>query len=161
MSDVNEVRLIGRLGRDPEIRYTQSGDPVANFSLATSERWNKDGQQHERTEWHRVEVFGKTAEIVRDYCAKGSQIHVAGSIRYEEWNDASLKPAVTFHAISPSVDKRNKYLSGSTFRDKTRGRGEPHPRGTFSYHSVALLADTRILSSDRGSGQGIGRFRRP
>jgi len=85
---LNKVMLIGNLGRDPEMRYTQSGDPIANFSLATSERWtDKSGQRQERTEWHRVEVFGKQAQVVRDYCSKGRQIYVEGSIRYDEWTD--------------------------------------------------------------------------
>jgi single-strand DNA-binding protein len=85
---VNKVILIGNLGRDPEMRYTQSGDPIANFSLATSEKWtDKSGQRQERTEWHRVEVFGKQAQVVRDYCSKGRQLYVEGSIRYDEWTD--------------------------------------------------------------------------
>ena len=72
MASVNRVILIGNLGRDPEIRYTQAGEPIANFSLATTEKWTgKDGNKQERTEWHRVEVFGKTAQVVRDYCQKG------------------------------------------------------------------------------------------
>ena len=88
MASLNKVILIGNLGRDPEIRYTQSGEPIANFSLATSESWNdKSGQKQERTEWHRVEVFGKTAQIVRDYLTKGRQVYLEGQIRYEEWTD--------------------------------------------------------------------------
>jgi len=88
MASVNKVILIGNLGKDPEIRYMQSGDPVANFSLATSEQWtDKSGQKQERTEWHRVEVFGKTAQVVRDYCSKGKQVYIEGSIRYDEWTD--------------------------------------------------------------------------
>jgi single-strand DNA-binding protein len=88
MASVNKVILIGNLGKDPEVRYMQSGEPVANFSLATSEQWtDKSGQKQERTEWHRVEVFGKTAQVVRDYCQKGRQVYVEGSIRYDEWTD--------------------------------------------------------------------------
>lgn len=88
MASVNKVILIGNLGKDPEVRYMQSGDPVANFSLATSEQWtDRSGQKQERTEWHRVEVFGKTAQVVRDYCSKGKQVYVEGSIRYDEWTD--------------------------------------------------------------------------
>ena len=88
MASLNKVILIGNLGKDPEIRYTQSGEPIANFSLATSERWtDKSGQKQERTEWHRVEVFGKTAQIVRDYCTKGKQVYIEGSIKYDEWTD--------------------------------------------------------------------------
>lgn len=88
MSSVNSVTLLGNLGKDPEIRYTQGGEPIASFSLATSEKWTgKDGNVQERTEWHRVEVFGKTAQVVRDYCKKGKQVFIHGSIRYEEWAD--------------------------------------------------------------------------
>ena len=88
MASVNRVILIGNLGRDPEMRYTQGGEPIANFSLATSESWtDKTGNKQERTEWHKVEVFGKVAQVVRDYCAKGKQIYLEGSIRYDEWTD--------------------------------------------------------------------------
>lgn len=88
MASLNKVILIGNLGRDPEMRYTQTGEPIANFTLATSENWtDKTGQRQERTEWHRVEVFGKTAEIVSKYCQKGKQVYIEGSIRYEEWTD--------------------------------------------------------------------------
>ena len=88
MASVNRVILIGNLGRDPEIRYTQAGEPIANFSLATTEKWTgKDGNKQERTEWHRVEVFGKTAQVVRDYCQKGKQVYIEGSIHYDEWTD--------------------------------------------------------------------------
>ena len=88
MASVNKVVLIGNLGKDPEIRYTQAGEPIANFSLATNESWtDKSGQKQERTEWHRVEVFGKPAQVVRDYLTKGRQVYLEGSIRYDEWTD--------------------------------------------------------------------------
>lgn len=88
MASVNKVILIGNVGRDPEIRFTQAGEPIANFTLATNEVWNdKSGQKQERTEWHRVEVFGKTAQVVRDYVTKGRPVYIEGSIRYEEWTD--------------------------------------------------------------------------
>jgi len=89
MASVNKVILIGNLGRDPEIRYTQGGEPIANFSLATNESWTdkKTGQRQERTEWHRCEVFGKQAQVVRDYCTKGKQIYLEGSLRLDEWTD--------------------------------------------------------------------------
>lgn len=88
MASLNKAILIGNLGKDPEVRYLQSGDAVANFSLATNEVWtDKSGQKQERTEWHRVEVFGKPAQVVRDYLSKGRQVYVEGSIRYDEWTD--------------------------------------------------------------------------
>jgi single-strand DNA-binding protein len=88
MASVNKVILIGNLGRDPEVRYTQAGDPIANFSLATNEVWtDRNGQRQERTEWHRVEVFGKPAQVAADYLSKGRQVFIEGSIRYDEWTD--------------------------------------------------------------------------
>ena len=88
MASLNSCTLIGNVGQDPEIRYLQSGDPVANFSLATSEKWTgRDGNKNERTEWHRIAVFGKTAQVVRDYVKKGSPLCVMGKIQYEKWTD--------------------------------------------------------------------------
>ena len=89
MSSLNQVTLIGNVGRDPEVKVLPSGDSVANFSVATSEKWNdkKTGQQQERTEWHRVDAFGKLAEIVGQYVSKGSKVFVQGQLVYEEWND--------------------------------------------------------------------------
>jgi single-strand DNA-binding protein len=83
---VNKVILVGNLGNDPEIKYTQGGMAVATCSLATSSvRKDKDGEQVEKTEWHRVKFFGKLAEIVEEYCKKGQQIYVEGSIRYDKY----------------------------------------------------------------------------
>ena len=88
MASVNKVVLIGNLGKDPEIRYTQGGDPIANFSLATSEAWtDKSGQKQERTEWHNVVVWGKQAETCGQYLAKGRQVYVEGSIRTRQYDD--------------------------------------------------------------------------
>jgi len=122
MASVNKVILIGNLGKDPEIRYTQSGEPIANFSLATSENWtDKGGQKQERTEWHRVEVFGKTAQVVRDYCTKGKPVYIEGAIRYDEWTDK---------------DGNKKYMtkirvSGPNSRLVLLGsRGDGGPRGS-------------------------------
>ncbi|MEO8362735.1 MAG: single-stranded DNA-binding protein [Vicinamibacteria bacterium] len=102
MASVNKVTLIGNVGKDPEIRYTQSGEPIANFSLATSESWtDKAGQKQEKTEWHRVEVFGKTAQIVRDYVTKGKPLYVEGSIKYDEYTDKDgIKRNVTKIRVS-------------------------------------------------------------
>jgi single-strand DNA-binding protein len=88
MGSVNKVILIGNLGRDPEVRYTQGGAPVANFTLATNESWtDKSGSRQERTEWHRVVVWGKTAEIVREHLTKGKQVYVEGSLQTRQWDD--------------------------------------------------------------------------
>lgn len=87
---INKVMLIGRLGQDPELKYTPSGSAVCNFSLATSESWtDKSGQKQERTEWHRVVVWGKLAELCNQYLAKGRQAFVEGSLQTRQWEDKS------------------------------------------------------------------------
>jgi single-strand DNA-binding protein len=89
MAGVNKVILVGNLGRDPEVRYTQSGTPVANFTMATTERWNDptSGERKEKTEWHRIVVWGKQAEIAGEYLRKGRQVYVEGSLQTREWTD--------------------------------------------------------------------------
>jgi len=85
---INKVILVGRLGRDPEMRYTQAGLAVATFSLATNEFWrDKEGQKQERTEWHRIVVFGKTGEICGQYLSKGKLVYIEGRIQTREWTD--------------------------------------------------------------------------
>ncbi len=88
MASVNKVMLLGNLGADPELRYTQAGTPVANFRMATTTIWNNtDGERQTRTEWHRVVVWAKAAEVAGEYLRKGSQVHVEGSLQTREWTD--------------------------------------------------------------------------
>ena len=87
MSGVNKVILVGRLGADPEVRYTPGGAAVANFRMATSENWTKDGEKQERTEWHRIVAFGKLGEICGEYLAKGKQVYIEGRIQTRSWED--------------------------------------------------------------------------
>ena len=88
MGSVNKVILVGNLGRDAELRYTPGGAPVATLSLATTEMWNdKAGQRQEKTEWHRVVLWGKTAESLNEYLMKGKQIYVEGKLQTREWTD--------------------------------------------------------------------------
>jgi single-strand DNA-binding protein len=88
MASVNKVILIGNLGRDPELRSTANGNLVANFPIATTEVWTgKDGQKQERTEWHRIVVWGKQAEICNQYLVKGKQIYVEGTLQTRSWED--------------------------------------------------------------------------
>ena len=87
MSGVNKVILVGRLGADPEVRYTPGGAAVANFRMATSENWTKDGEKQERTEWHRIVAFGKLGEICGEYLVKGKQVYIEGRIQTRSWED--------------------------------------------------------------------------
>jgi len=85
---VNRVILVGHLGGDPEMRYTSSGTPVTNFSLATNERWNnQDGERQERTEWHKIVTWSKLAEISNQYLTKGQLVFIEGRIQTREWDD--------------------------------------------------------------------------
>ena len=88
MAGVNKAILVGNLGRDPELRYTPGGQPVCTFSLATTESWtNREGKRDERTEWHRIVVWGKAAENCAQYLAKGRTVYVEGRIQTNEWED--------------------------------------------------------------------------
>jgi len=91
MNGVNKVIIVGTLGKDPEIRYTQDGKSVANLSVATSEKWKdkQTGQQQEKTEWHKMVIFGRLAEIAGEYLKKGSKAYFEGSIRTRKWQDQS------------------------------------------------------------------------
>ena len=85
---VNKVILIGHLGKDPEVKFTPSGMPVAKFSIATSDRHkDKDGNWQERTDWHNLVAFQRTAEIIGEYCKKGSQIFIEGKLQTSSWDD--------------------------------------------------------------------------
>lgn len=101
---VNKVLLIGRLGNNPEIRYTNTGTAVANFNLATSENWNdKSGQRQERTEWHRVVVWGKLAELCEKYLAKGRQCFVEGRLQTRSWDDKDGNKKYTTEIVASTV----------------------------------------------------------
>ncbi len=88
MASVNKVILLGNLGRDPEVRFTQGGTPVAIFTMATTDRWSDpSGEKKEKTEWHRIVVWGKQAEIAGEYLKKGRPVFVEGSLQTREWTD--------------------------------------------------------------------------
>jgi len=101
---VNKVILVGRLGRDPEIRYTQGGQPVANFTMATNERWkSKEGEQQERTEWHRIVVWGKLAELCSEYLSKGRQVYLEGRLQTRDWEDKEGNKRQTTEIVATTV----------------------------------------------------------
>jgi single-strand DNA-binding protein len=106
---VNKVILVGNLGKDPEVRYTQTGSAVANFSIATSEQWNdRDGKKQERTEWHNIVVWGKQAEHCGQYLSKGRQVYIEGSIRTRSYDDKSGNKRY----ITEIVAQRIQFLGG-------------------------------------------------
>jgi single-strand DNA-binding protein len=104
MGSVNKVILVGNLGRDPEVRFTPGGQAVANFTLATNEVWtDKGGTKQERTEWHRIVVFGKQAEMCRDYLSKGRQIYLEGRLQTRQWDDKDGNKRSTTEVVANQV----------------------------------------------------------
>lgn len=101
---VNKVILIGNLGADPEVRFTPGGQAVANFRIATSDTWtDKNGQKQERTEWHRIVVWGKLAELCGEYLKKGRQCYVEGRLQTREWTDKENRKNYTTEVVALAV----------------------------------------------------------
>jgi single-strand DNA-binding protein len=104
MASVNKVILIGNLGRDPELRYTQGGQAVANFTLATNERFSsKDGEKQERTEWHRIVAWGRTGELCAQYLSKGRSVYLEGRLQTREWEDKEGQKRRTTEIVATTV----------------------------------------------------------
>lgn len=107
---VNKVILVGRLGQNPEVRYTPSGSAVGNFSVATSDAWtDKAGQKQEKTEWHRVVVWGKIAETCGQYLTKGRQVYIEGRLQTRQWQDKDGQTKYTTEVQAQTV----QFLGGS------------------------------------------------
>ncbi len=120
MAGVNKVILIGNLGRDPELRYTPGGQAVAEFSVATSESFTKQsGEKQERTEWHRIVVWGRVAENCAKYLAKGRTVYIEGRLQTREWEDKEGQKRRTTEVVAQTV----QFLGGP------RGAGAPPGAG--------------------------------
>lgn len=126
---VNKAILIGNLGADPEVRFTPGGQAVANFRIATSESWtDKSGQKQERTEWHRIVVWGKLAELCGEYLAKGRQCFVEGRLQTREWTDKENRKNYTTEIIANNVvflGGRDPAVAGG-YRGKPRNGSEEY-----------------------------------
>ncbi|MGE4531193.1 MAG: single-stranded DNA-binding protein [Acidithiobacillus sp.] len=128
MAGVNKVILLGHLGKDPEMRYQPSGGAIANFSIATSETFkDKDGNKQERTEWHRVALFGRTAEIAGEYLRKGSMAYVEGRLQTRKWTDKEGQERYTTEIVGDRlqlVGGRGGSGGGTaSFDEEDRGGG--------------------------------------
>jgi single-strand DNA-binding protein len=98
------VILVGNLGKDPEVRYTPGGQAVANFTIATNDNWtDKSGQKQERTEWHRIVVWGKLAELCSEYLSKGRQVYVEGRLQTRSWDDKDGKKQYMTEVVADDV----------------------------------------------------------
>ena len=118
MPSLNKVMLIGHLGADPELKYTQSGSAVANFSIATKEQWtNKDGEKQDKTEWHKIVAWKKLAEICGEYLHKGGPVYIEGSLQTRNWEDRDGNKRYTTEIVARVMQML-----------EAKGSREPEPR---------------------------------
>lgn len=127
MASINKVILVGNLGRDPEVKYTPSGDAVCNLSIATTDNWRDKatGEKKENVEWHRVSFFGKTAEVCGQYLKKGSQIYVEGSIRTRKYTDKDGQEKYSTEIRGDSMQMLGGKQDG---QQQERGASDNSPR---------------------------------
>jgi single stranded DNA-binding protein (ssb) len=134
MAGVNKVILLGHLGRDPEMRYQPSGAAIANFSIATSENFkDREGNKQERTEWHRIVLFGRTAEIAGEYLRKGSMAYVEGRLQTRKWTDKEGQERYTTEIVGDRlqlVGPRGGGGGAASFDEEDHGGG--HSTGASS-----------------------------
>ena len=133
---VNKVILIGNLGADPEVRYAQNGTAVANFRVATTETWKKEGEKEEQTEWHRVVTFGRLAEICGEYLSKGSKVYIEGRIQTRKWEDRDGNTRYTTEVVAREMQMLSP-----------RGAGEENQRGSYGEEEPPL-ANTPSMGDD-------------
>ena len=142
---VNKVLLIGRLGNNPEIRYTNTGTAVANFNLATSESWNdKNGQKQERTEWHRVVVWGKLAELCEKYLAKGRQCFVEGRLQTRSWDDKDGNKRYTTEIVASTVQFLGTQGAQPSQAGAGMGAGMNEPMGDIPQAQDSAFTEDEI-----------------
>ncbi|MFL2691886.1 MAG: single-stranded DNA-binding protein [Gammaproteobacteria bacterium] len=131
---VNKVFIIGNLGADPEIKYTQAGSPVANLSIATSESWKdkNSGDQQEKVEWHRVVMFSRLAEIAEQYLKKGSKIFVEGKLQTRDWEDSEGKKRYTTEVVAREMTMLDSRSGGVAQADTPKNENDkPKDKDNF------------------------------
>jgi single-strand DNA-binding protein len=138
---VNKVILVGRLGRDPETRYTGGGQAVCNFSMATDETFkDRSGERQKRTEWHKIVVWGKQAEIAQQYLKKGSLLYLEGRIQSREWNDKEGQKRTSFEIVATNfrmLGSKSDSTSGGASRGAAASAGSPG--GEFDHEAPAPM----------------------
>jgi single-strand DNA-binding protein len=150
---VNKVILVGRLGRDPETRYTGGGQAVANFSVATDESYkDKNGERQKRTEWHKIVVWGKQAEIAQQYLKKGSLIFIEGRIQSREWQDKEGQKRTSFEIVASNFRMLGGRSEGAAAATASGGAGARSGGDDFESH--AAPADDSFGGGGAPSGGG-------
>ncbi len=151
---VNKVILVGNLGQDPEVRYMPSGGAVANITLATSESWRDKatGEMKEQTEWHRVVLFGKLAEVAGEYLRKGSQVYIEGQLRTRKWTDQSGQEKYTTEVVV-NVGGTMQMLGG-------RQQGAGARQAVVSSRAVGASLSSRRAETSSAAARSLVRSSR-
>ncbi len=156
---VNKVILIGNLGRDPELTYTQSGVAVTKVSLATSERWtNRDGEKKEQTEWHNLVFWRRQAEVANEYLRKGSQIYVEGRIRTRNYEDKEGQKRYITEIEVQNFQMLGRRGEGGGGMETARGGAEPRAKAAAKPEAAPGPGETHYepLSDDKAGEPGFG-----
>jgi len=142
---VNKVIIVGRLGQDPELKYTPSGAGVCNFSMATTESWSdKSGQKQERTEWHRIVVWGKLAELCNKYLSKGRQAYVEGRLQTRSWEGKDGQKRYTTEINATTV----QFLGGTAGAGKEASAPQPAADDSLVNQEYEVNTDTNFTADD-------------
>ena len=155
---INKVIIVGNLGSDPEVRYMQNGAAVAGFSVATSESWKdkSTGEAKESTEWHRVVLFGKLAEVAGQYLSKGSQVYIEGQLKTKKWQDQQGQDRYTTEVVVQGFNGVMQMLGGKSQQQGQQQSQQPQPNQQ-QYHQETqqrfqrqqnVLSDNALKSDD-------------
>jgi single-strand DNA-binding protein len=146
---VNKAILVGRLGRDPETRYTSAGQAVCNFTLATDETYkDRNGERQKRTEWHRIVVWAKQAEIAQQYLHKGSLIFVEGRIQTRQWDDREGQKRTTVEIVATNFRMLGGRGEGGMTPGVGAGAGETEPQAAAATAGAEDMPSTEISDED-------------
>jgi single-strand DNA-binding protein len=145
MASLNKVTLIGNLGADPDLKYTPSGKPVCNLSVATNETWkDKAGEKQSKVEWHKVQAWGDLAENCAKYLAKGRSVYVEGKLQTRKWQDKDGKDRYTTEIVASQV----LFLGGGDGDEAPRGGGERKSAGTHREERWPPSGQQSLSASD-------------
>ena len=150
---VNKVILVGHLGNEPEVRYMPNGNAVANITLATSEGWRDKatGEQREKTEWHRVVLFGKLAEVAKEYLHKGSQVYIEGQLQTRKWQDQSGQDRYTTEIVVQGYNGIMQMLGGRSQGNQAAGNN--FGQSQQGYAAPAHQSNNAPMSQNYGHPQ--------
>ncbi len=128
MRGVNKAIIVGNLGQDPDTRYMPSGSAVTNISIATSEKWKdkQTGEPRERTEWHRVSMFGRLAEIAAEYLRKGSQVYIEGKLQTDKWQDRDGNDRYTTKIIANEMQMLGGKMASKSVENRVASQSQPN-----------------------------------